>query len=495
MFAIEILTVSADLEKPIALAIHSLNGIQKEFHFGFPSPELVKEAELMHRTTYQTEDIFAWMRKYRAKAKGQRPYLILVVDGPLSSPRMNNLFGSHEATEGLATFTTDNSSHFVHDVVRYIRYYFVRYSLSFLAPDIKTHAEARACFFDKKIAKNDIKLSVDTGGLCDPCRSLLTDIWSPSIKRAIEDMGRLIAGDYPYALIMKGGGVKGLAFAGAMLELENYFTFDVFAGSSAGSIAALLFAADYSPSDLSTELKELDFSTFKDASRTKAFVNFIRKRGLYSADTLTEWIGGRLKTKLKSTTEIRMKDLPSRAVVYASSPKLGLLTFDTKGDRQETLAAFAARCSASIPYYFIRQSVDGESVYDGGLRENFPFERFLQENYGKPTIGLYLTSAPRRSRLVLGDIIEAMTNADDPNTIRKYSDKIVPIDPSPIKTTDFDLTEREKELLILAGRAAAQRYLLNQGIDGGPTSSDVLNIETQTQELRTEVARQRNRRL
>jgi hypothetical protein len=96
---------------------------------------------------------------------------------------------------------------------------------------------------------------------------------------------------------------------------------------------------------------------------------------------------------------------------------------------------------------------------------------------------------------VLGDIIEAMTNADDPNTIRKYSDKIVPIDPSPIKTTDFDLTEREKELLILAGRAAAQRYLLNQGIDGGPTSSDVLNIETQTQELRTEVARQRNRRL
>jgi hypothetical protein len=88
-----------------------------------------------------------------------------------------------------------------------------------------------------------------------------------------------------------------------------------------------------------------------------------------------------------------------------------------------------------------------------------------------------------------------MTNADDPNTIRQHSDKIVAINPSPIKTTDFDLTEREKELLILAGRSAAQRFLLNQGIDGGPTGDAVLVMETETSKLRTEVASQRNRPL
>lgn len=495
MFAIEVLTVSSELHKPISLAMHSLNGLQNEFHFGFPPPELLNEAQVLERANYHTVDLFAWMRKYRAKARGHRPYLILIVDGPLSSPRLRNLFGSHEANEGLATFTTDNSSHFVHDVVRYIRYYLVRYALSFLAPDIRSHDEARACFFDRKMAKNDLKLSLDTGGLCDGCRSLLADTWSPPIKRAIEDMGQFIAGDYPHALVMKGGGVKGLAFAGAMMELENYFTFDVFAGSSAGSIAAVLFAANYSPTELRNELKELDFRSFKDASWIKAFVNFLRKRGLYSGDTLTEWIGQRLKTKLRSTAEIRMKDLPSRAVVYASSPKLGVLTFDTHGERRETLAAFAARCSASIPYFFVRQSVEGENVYDGGLRELFPFERFVQENNGKPTIGLYLTSPSRRSRFVIADIIEGMTNADDPNTIRKHSDKIVPINPTPIRTTDFDLDDREKELLILAGRCAAQRFLLHKGIEGGPSGDSVLAIEKQTEALRIEVARKRNRRL
>jgi hypothetical protein len=36
------------------------------------------------------------------------------------------------------------------------------------------------------------------------------------------------------ALIMKGGGVKGLAFAGAVRELQAHFQFQAFVGTSAG---------------------------------------------------------------------------------------------------------------------------------------------------------------------------------------------------------------------------------------------------------------------
>lgn len=495
MFAIEVLTVSASLSKSISLAMESLNGLQQEFHFAFPPTDLLIQAEVMQRERYTTTEIFDWLSKYRDNAKGHRPYLILVVDGFLSSPKLHNIFGSHKAAEGLATFTTHKSGQFVHDQVRYFRYYLVRYALSFVAPAMKNHLEPKACFFDKKMTKGDLKLSVDSGGICDACRSLLTNVWTPIIKRAIEDMGRLIAEEYPYGLVMKGGGVKGLAFAGAMRELENHFTFDVFAGTSAGSIASLLFAAKYSPRELQDELESIDFRIFKDASALKGVINLIRRRGFYPGDRLTEWMGERLKTKLGASAEVRMMDLPSRAVIYASSPKLGLITFDSVGERKESLASFAARCSSSLPYYFAPKTVDGESVYDGGLRENFPFEKFLQRNATKPTFGLYLISPSSRSRWVLSDIIDAMVNGDDPNTIRKYSDKIVAIDPSPIRTADFDLTAEDKQLLISAGRSAAQRFLLNRNVDGGPTAESVLALEAETSTLRAKVARRRKRRL
>jgi len=495
MFAIEILTVSPKLHKPLSLAMESLNGLQREFHIAFPPSDLLAQAEVMQRERYSTREIFAWLRDYRLGAKGQRPFLILVVDGFLESPNLSNIFGSHEAADGLATFTTHNSGRFVHDQVRYIRYYLVRYSLSFLAPLIRSHAEARACFFDRKMSKKDLALSVESGGICDECRKHLTPIWSPSIKRAIEDMAKLIAGDYPHALVMKGGGVKGLAFAGAMLELEVHFTFDVFSGTSAGSIAALLFAAKYSPKELEVELSALDFRAFKDASWPKALINFIRKRGLYPGDALTQWISTRLKNKLATTADVRMADLPARAIIYASSPALGILTFDSNGERRETLAAFAARCSASIPYYFMRQTVDGQSVYDGGLRENFPFEKFLAANVGKPTIGLFLTTPTKSSRFVVADLINVAASGDDPNTIRTHADKIVAIDPRPIKATDFDLSDDDKQLLLSAGRSAAQRFLLNRKVEGGPSEFQVQQSEVRTEQLRAKVAKQRRRRL
>lgn len=495
MFAIEVLTVSPELHKPITLAMEALNGLQNEFQFAFPSDDLIAKWEVEQTERYSAKRIFVQLSEYRQEAKGHRPFLVLIVDGFLTGDGLTNIFGSHDAENGVATFTVHDSGRFVHDQVRFIRYYLVRYSLSFLAPKIKSHVVTRSCFFDKKISKMDLKLSMESGDLCPDCRTQLAPIWTPPIKRAIEAMAKFIAGDYPHALVMKGGGVKGLAFAGAMLVLEDYFTFDVFAGTSAGSIAALLFAAKYTPRELQDELANLDFRKFKDASLLKRVINLISKRGLFPGDALTKWIGDRLKNKLQFAAEVRMKDLPFRAIVYASSPALGILIFDSARDRREALAAFAARCSASIPYYFTRQSVDGHSVYDGGLRENFPFEAFLNQNKGKPTVGLYLTAPAKSSGFVVADLINVAASGDDPNTIRTHADKIVPIDPSPIKTTDFNLSADDKRLLISAGQSAARRFLLTRKVEGAPSESDVLESEAVTRELRILVAKQRRRRL
>ncbi|MBK9765155.1 MAG: hypothetical protein IPO87_17875 [Flavobacteriales bacterium] len=54
----------------------------------------------------------------------------------------------------------------------------------------------------------------------------------------------------------------------------------------------------------------------------------------------------------------------------------------------------------SIPYYFFPMQVDGANVYDGGLRNNFPLQRFVQDNKHKPFIGLYLKSGTQKSSFV-----------------------------------------------------------------------------------------------
>src|SRR5689334_783722 len=67
-----------------------------------------------------------------------------------------------------------------------------------------------------------------------------------------------------------------------------------------------------------------------------------------------------------------MSDL-NGAIFYATMRGIGDLTFDSVGQRKDTIASFALRCSMSIPLVFIPESVDGRRVFDGGLRSNFSY--------------------------------------------------------------------------------------------------------------------------
>jgi GTPase SAR1 family protein len=64
------------------------------------------------------------------------------------------------------------------------------------------------------------------------------------------------------ALVMKGGGIKGLAYVGAIRELNHYYNFQWFVGTSAGAISAVLLGAGYTVDELETILKEKNFRDF-----------------------------------------------------------------------------------------------------------------------------------------------------------------------------------------------------------------------------------------
>jgi predicted acylesterase/phospholipase RssA len=463
-YEIEILAIKNELYKSIGLACNSLNKVQKneEFNFKLPPERLRDSIFLQRRENYQSEEVFEWLKEYRKKAGGNRPYIILVVDGILSSRRLTNLFGNVSANDGLAVFTIKDFDQFVNDIVRFCRYYFVRYAISFLQPSIQSHDDPtrKNCIFHKKINKLELRDSLNTGNICPNCRDQLRPMLNPEISDSIEKMLLLVSNQHPYSIVIKGGGVKGLAFAGALLELEPYFSFDTFAGTSAGAIAAVLLGAGYKPSELLEILRNKDFNDFKDASVFKGILNFLLTRGFYPGDEIENWINSLLKMKFpEKLNDIALEEFPTHTIIYSSRIKDGTLIFDSKRQRKETHAAYAARCSMSIPYFFSPKLVDGIRVYDGGARNNFPLRLFIESYPNRPVIGLYLISGTKKGGLVIGEMANIAMDGEEIPIVEENLDKVVIIDPRPIKTTDFNLNEKKKELLILAGRLGALKFI------------------------------------
>jgi predicted acylesterase/phospholipase RssA len=102
-----------------------------------------------------------------------------------------------------------------------------------------------------------------------------------------------------FALIMKGGGAKGLAYLGALQVLQEYYTFTWFVGTSAGAITAVLLGAGYSADELVKVMKDTSFREFKDVNLLKLIPNIIIRKGLYSGDKLKGWVEKMLNDKLE----------------------------------------------------------------------------------------------------------------------------------------------------------------------------------------------------
>lgn len=264
----------------------------------------------------------------------------------------------------------------------------------------------------------------------------------------------------PFPLVMKGGGVKGLAYVGAVEVLSNRYSFNWYVGTSAGAITAILLAAGFTPDELKSLMKQKDFRDFFDAKWYQKPSNLLLRQGFHRADTFTRWIDELLATKLQSPRRVKLSDLPHRVTVYACRRGQRTLAFDSQSNDAD--AAYAARCSMSIPYVFTPQAEQGINTYDGGMHQNYPIEQLLKMYPNIPFISLYLgptTYEPQKQGSVLGDLLSIWTEGADMDALAEYPDRTVIIDPRPIRTLDFDLSDAEKEYLLACGRAAALQHI------------------------------------
>ncbi|HYN21753.1 MAG TPA: patatin-like phospholipase family protein, partial [Thermoanaerobaculia bacterium] len=296
--------------------------------------------------------------------------------------------------------------------------------------------------------------------------------------------------EYPFRnLVLEGGGVKGIAYPGALGVLDQQQVLprvERVAGTSAGSIVAALLALGYGPTDLDSLLLDLDFKQFEDGSDLGGPRRLLRKFGWFEGDYFLEWMQCRVKEKTgnpDATFADLRKDPKKFRDLYIMSSDLSrgrsqLLSFETSPDLP---IAHAVRASMSIPLFFeafyiddklIRETGARQDLFvDGGVFDNYPITLFDgKDNVNKKTLGLFLKnleaptnpdykidSFPEYVRNLFESILQVQVNAFDNSS--DDQNRTVVINNLGVRTTDFSLSEKLKCELIQQGAIAACEYL------------------------------------
>lgn len=321
-------------------------------------------------------------------------------------------------------------------------------------------------------------------------------------------------------LIFEGGGVKGIAYVGAMQVLEQrgiLKNVKRVGGTSAGAINALLFALGF---DIPSQRKILESTEFKEfMDDSFGLIRDIRRLaksfGWYKGDFFSGWVADLIKEKL-GDKKATFKDLKT-----SKKPDLYMLGTNLSTGYSEVFSAErqpdmpiaeAVRISMSIPLFFAAKRFGPrDDVYvDGGVMLNYPVKLFDRERHidmKKESVGAraaeyynkenarFLLDNPGRSRYVyncqtLGlrlDTSEeiALFRYNEPINSKKiktftdyarsllsaimqvqenqhlHSDdwqRTIYINTLDVKTTDFNLSDDKKEALLQEGINGAEDY-------------------------------------
>lgn len=255
-------------------------------------------------------------------------------------------------------------------------------------------------------------------------------------------------------LVFKGGGVRGIAYLGALQFLYEkglMRSIERVAGTSAGAITATIVAMNFSSFDEihqisdSLEYRKVpsegtqteDHIRFLKANplairnqfravfkNVQCSMRFIQDRGWYSSDYLYSWlkdvIARQFTVKKESYTFSDFRNASIHAGkrefldLYITGTDISnrvsrVFSYETTPDME---VALAVRISMSIPLYFeaIQYQYPGtlepQSYVDGGVMWNYPINLFDDPRYGRKivngvnteTLGMFIFTSPNETQ-------------------------------------------------------------------------------------------------
>jgi NTE family protein len=204
-------------------------------------------------------------------------------------------------------------------------------------------------------------------------------------------------------LALEGGGIKGIAYAGAFKVLEEkgiLKSIENVAGSSAGAIAGLMISIGYTAAEIDSILISLPFEKFNDGKGgiLGKYKRVKREFGVYKGDRFETWLKEMLLKKT-GNEELTFNDLHQLKLknslykdLYCTATNISkqqLEIFSYKHCPNFSIAT-AVRISGGIPLYFAPialgnnlQKIEQNDTLsyinyyvDGGMLCNYPISMF-----------------------------------------------------------------------------------------------------------------------
>jgi len=310
-------------------------------------------------------------------------------------------------------------------------------------------------------------------------------------------------------LVFKGGGVRGIAYMGALEvleELDVLKNIERVAGTSSGAIAATIVSFQKNISEMIEIFDTLDLQKVPQGAvdgkrkniillkNSENYTRLFERFGWYSSAYFHDWLQSIIADQCRGNADATFNDFRKLGfrdlyIVVSNISRHRAEVFSVK-TTPDVSVADAVRMSMSIPLFFEALRFDGKRMgagdyyVDGGLYNNYPIHIFDQPEFAKEsrlyrdgvnleTLGLFLFPSK------LYDI----DNVDDPKHLWEYLDLIVrslndsrqisdlaenvankqrtiEISDCGISSTQFDLSPDSKEYqqLFTEGRMAAEKF-------------------------------------
>ncbi|MDP2966341.1 MAG: patatin-like phospholipase family protein [Pelolinea sp.] len=252
---------------------------------------------------------------------------------------------------------------------------------------------------------------------------------SEFLNSITNSVGRMVKNVRYRNLVFKGGGVRGIAYMGALEALEEQGilqNIERVAGSSAGAIAATLASFRLPVSETVKLFDSLDLASVPQNSKSSSkegklprlknadnVRRLIEKFGWYSSSYFHKWLGEVIASQCGRNPRATFIDFHLRGYrdlhVVAdnlSRKRTDVFSYETTPN---VAVADAVRLSMSIPLFFEAARFDGKEFgkgdyyLDGGLFDNYPILLFDQPQFAHlnpfyknginwETLGLFLQS-------------------------------------------------------------------------------------------------------
>ncbi|KAA3600111.1 MAG: phospholipase [Candidatus Scalindua sp. AMX11] len=265
----------------------------------------------------------------------------------------------------------------------------------------------------------------------------------------------------PITLMLLGGGVRCLAFVGALSALEEKgLTINKIVAASGGSIIGSLYAMGKSPLEIKKIAMEFNFSLFRDFS----VVSLLRGKGLYEGRALEEWIDEKLGGRI-------FRDSFRIAPFVIATDVLNNVPFVfSRSNFPDLKVSRSVRFSIGIPWVYAYKhfSHNGNRhiFIDGNLMSGVVEDMFEQQ--GKTLIFRIISnrslikSTPKHFTLkkYIQGLLLMQLHAVERERVKKtkWNDTIL-IYCGNITPTNFSLSINEKQYLFEQGYQQAKKYI------------------------------------